>query len=87
VDADLTTTLDVTGERRSLALGAEQRLLRERVGVRGGVRLSTTGPSRSVATAGASVALRTGVYADGYVALAVGRQASSGGGAGLRVIF
>jgi hypothetical protein len=86
-DADLTTSTDLTGERRSLAFGAEQRVWRERVGVRGGVRLSTIGEARTTLTAGASVAVRTGVYADGYVALGTGRLAASGGGVGVRVIF
>lgn len=86
-DADLTRSFDRLGERRSLAFGAEQRLLRERLGVRGGVRLSTAGAARPTVTAGASGALRTGVYADAYVAVGVGGQATSGGGVGLRVIF
>lgn len=86
-DADLTATTDLTGERRSLALGGEQRLWRERVGLRGGLRLSTIGDVRTTVTAGASVAFRTGVYADGYVAVGASRQAASGAGVGVRVIF
>jgi hypothetical protein len=87
IDSDLTRSRDVTGTWRSLAVGAEQRVLRERVGLRTGVRFSTVGASRSVVTAGASVAVRPGVYADGYAAVGVGAQGVSGGGAGLRVVF
>jgi hypothetical protein len=87
VDTDLTASEDLTGRWRSLAIGAEQRLLQERVGLRGGLRVSTLGAARTALTAGASVALRAGVFADGYAAIGVGRQAASGGGAGLRVVF
>jgi hypothetical protein len=86
-DADLTTTHDLTGERRSLAVGAEQRLWRGRAGLRGGVRVSTTGETRTTVTAGGSIAFRTGIYADGYVALGASRRAASGAGIGLRMIF
>lgn len=86
-DLDLTRITDLTGARRSVAVGAEQRLWRERLGLRGGVRASVVGAARTTVTAGASLAVRTGVYADGYVAMGVGRLASSGGGAGFRVVF
>lgn len=86
-DADLTVSDDLTGERRWLAVGAEQRLLRDRLGLRAGVRRSTRGEARTTVTSGASVAVRTGVYADAYVALGVGRLAASGGGAGVRIVF
>ncbi len=86
-DADLTRALDLTGPRRALAFGAEQHLWQRRVGVRGGVRLSTVGEARPALTAGASAAIRTGVFADGYVAVGVGDDTPSGGGFGLRVVF
>ncbi len=86
-DADLTRSLDVTGERRLFAVGAEQRLWQERLGLRGGVRVSTAGDARPAVTLGASGAVRTGIYADGYVAIGVGQLAGSGGGVGVRVIF
>lgn len=86
-DADLTRSFDLAGERRWLAFGAEQRLWQERLGVRGGVRVSTVGDARHTVTAGASGAIRTGVYADGYVAIGLGREAATGGGVGVRVIF
>lgn len=86
-DADLTRTLDLAGERRSLAFGAEQHLWRQRVGVRGGFRMSTVGDVQPTLTAGASAAIRTGVYADGFVAIGMGDHAPSGGGLGVRVVF
>jgi hypothetical protein len=67
-DADLTKVLDVDGERRDVAVGAETWWLRRRLGVRGGWRTSTVGESRSTATGGLSVAVRTGVYIDAHIA-------------------
>ena len=87
VDADLTTVEDLTGDRRSLALGAEQRFWQERAAVRGGFRVSTTGASRPVATAGGSISIRSGIYADGYVAIGVDQASADGFGVGLRVAF
>lgn len=86
-DADLTSAPDIGGARRSLAVGAEQRLWRERIGLRGGLRFSTLGETRTAVTAGASAAIRTGVYGDAYVAVGVGGTARTGGGVGVRVIF
>lgn len=86
-DVDLREVADLVGPARMVAVGAEQRLLRDRLGLRAGVRGSTSGPSRATVTGGASVALRTGVYADGYVAAGVGRLAATGAGVGFRVIF
>lgn len=86
-DADLRRVTDLAGERRYVAAGLEQRLWRERVGLRAGLRTSTVGPSRTALTAGGSVAVRTGVYVDGYAAAGVGELAASGGGVGFRVVF
>lgn len=87
LDADLTRTPDVTGERRSLAAGAEQRFLGDRLAVRGGFRVSTAGDTRPVVTAGGSISLRSGIFADGYVAVGLDERAPDGFGAGLRVVF
>lgn len=87
LDADLTRTPDVTGERRSLAAGAEQRLLEDRVAVRAGFRISTAGDTRPVVTTGGSISLRSGIFADGYLAVGLSERAADGFGAGLRVVF
>ncbi len=86
-DADLRRGVDPVGDSRHVAVGLEQRAWRNRLGLRAGMRASTVGPSRATLTAGGSLAVRTGVYVDGYVAAGVGDRAASGGGGGFRVIF
>ena len=87
LDADLTSTPDVTGDRRSLAAGAEQRLWRDRAAVRGGFRISTTGDTRPVVTTGGSLALKSGIFADGYVAVGLDEASPDGFGLGVRLVF
>lgn len=87
VDADLTRTPDVTGDWRSLAAGAEQRLWQDRAAIRGGVRISTAGDTRPIVTTGGSIALKSGIYADGYVAIGLEKAAQDGFGVGVRVVF
>jgi hypothetical protein len=64
VDADLTTTATVLGDERRVAAGGEAWLFGHRLGLRGGVSGSTVGPGRRVSTAGASLAIRRGVFVD-----------------------
>ena len=88
VDADLTRTPDVvTGDWRSLAAGAEQRFWQDRAAVRGGARFSTTGDTRPVLTTGGSIALKSGLFADGYAAIGLERAAPDGFGVGVRMVF
>jgi hypothetical protein len=88
LDADLTRTPDLaTGERRSLAAGAEQRFWQNRAAVRGGFRVSTTGETRPILTTGGSIALRSGLFADAYVAVAFDEAERDAFGVGLRVAF
>jgi len=87
LDADLTRTPDLGGERRSLAAGAEQRFWNDRAAVRGGFRISTAGDARPILTTGGSVGLRTGMFAEGYVAIGLEGTAADGFGVGLRVAF
>jgi hypothetical protein len=68
VDADVTRVPHPSGERRDVAAGAEQWLGGQRIGVRGGVRASTTGDARVVLSAGGSYAVRAGMYVDAFVA-------------------
>jgi hypothetical protein len=87
LDADLTRSPDVTGDLRSLAAGIEQRFRQGKAAVRGGVRMSTAGEARPTLTAGGSVAVRSGIFADGYVAVGLDQAASDGFGLGVRVVF
>ncbi len=87
VDADMTRTPDITGDRRSLAAGAEQRLWRDRAAVRGGVRISTAGDTRPVVTTGGSISLKSGIFADGYLAVGLDEASPDGFGVGVRVVF
>jgi hypothetical protein len=67
LDADLTRVPHPAGDRRDIAAGVEHWFgAQQTVGVRGGVRASTDARSRPIATAGASYALRTGTYIEGY---------------------
>jgi hypothetical protein len=67
VDADLTITPTAFGDARHLATGAEAWLLNRTVGVRGGVGFNTIGETRRSGSIGASVAFRSGVYADAHL--------------------
>ncbi len=87
MDADVTRTPDLAGDTRVLAVGAEQRFWQQRAAVRGGFRLNTVGDTCAVATLGASIAVRNGLFADGYVALGLDDTARDAFGIGLRVAF
>ncbi len=67
VDSDLADRETPSGARRDLAAGVETWWLARRLGVRGGVRGSTLGPSRAIVSAGAS-ALVAGFYVEGFLA-------------------
>jgi hypothetical protein len=64
MDADLTTTPTAAGEERHLAGGLELWMAQRRVGVRAGAARNTIGDPRSSASAGLSVAVRSGTYLD-----------------------
>lgn len=87
VDADLTTASDPLGDWRSLAAGAEQWFARDRAAVRGGIRISTRGDVRPAVTAGGSLALRSGIFADGYVGIGLDEAVPDTFGVGIRVSF
>ncbi|HVB38600.1 MAG TPA: conjugal transfer protein TraF [Vicinamibacterales bacterium] len=86
VDADLTRSMTVLGERRHVAAGAEAWLLKRRLGIRGGFRVNTLGQTLPVGTAGLSVALHPGVYVDGEVSRGEDAMAR-GWGLGARLTF
>jgi hypothetical protein len=84
-DADLTRVPHPDGDRRDLAVGAERWLRGYRVGIRGGVRASTVGDARVIVSAGGSVAVRSGMYVDAFVARGEGHE--SGWGVAARLTY
>jgi hypothetical protein len=86
VDADLTTTATVFGDERRLAAGGELWTKGRTFGIRGGASVNTIDDRRTGLSAGLSVALKKGLYADGEVTggTDLGRR---GWSAGLRVTF
>jgi hypothetical protein len=68
VDADLTTVAEIGEERRDVAVGAERWFRNGTVALRGGVRASTTGQGRPLASAGGSYAVRSGIFIDAFAA-------------------
>jgi hypothetical protein len=85
-DADVRAYATGTGDRRAVAIGAEQWLWTKRIAVRGGARFNTVGARERAATAGASVAARNGLYLEGYIVRG-GSEAERGWGLGARVSF
>ena len=86
IDADVMTYATGTGDRRVVALGAERWLWSKRIAVRGGGRFNTVGAKERAATAGGSVAVRNGLYLEGYIVRG-GSEAERGWGLGTRVSF
>jgi hypothetical protein len=67
IDADLTTTADVWGNRRTAAAGGEYWLAKGLVGVRAGVRWSTLGDSTKALSGGISVRLPRSIHVEGQI--------------------
>ncbi len=86
-DADLTRSVrTAAGVERHVAAGVEGWVMNRRLGLRGGVRANTIGDRRPVASAGASVAVRSGLFVE--TQLARGRaDAGSQWSVGGRVTF
>lgn len=86
VDADVARYESQSGDRRVVAVGAEQRLLGRRLAVRAGGRVNTAGNKEGVVTGGASIFIGSGIYVDGYAA-GGGSDDERGWGLGARVSF
>jgi len=86
LDADVRSYATASGDRRVIAVGAEQWFASKRVGVRAGGRINTVGGHERSATAGLSVALRAGLYLDGH-AVRGGSDDERGWGLAARVSF
>jgi hypothetical protein len=86
VDVDVLTYTTPSGDRRMAAVGVEQWFFTKRFGVRGGGRMNTRGERELSASAGATIALRGGLYMDGHVVL--GRKVDEQGwGVATRISF
>ncbi len=82
IDTDLTRSTLPSGDERHVAAGVERWVMGRRLGLRGGVRANTIGQRRPLATAGASVGVRSGLLLEGQFARgrdAAGQQWSVGG--------
>jgi long-chain fatty acid transport protein len=86
IDADARAYATPLGRRRQVALGAEGWVMERRVGLRAGARFGTTGSSEQTYTAGASVAIASGLYAEAHVA-AGGARGEGGWGVAARASF
>ena len=86
IDADLHSYATGTGDRRVVAVGAEHWFAARRLAIRGGARFNTVGARGETATGGLSVALRPGLYVDGFAA-AGGDAGEQGWGVTVRVSF
>jgi hypothetical protein len=86
VDADVRSYVTATGDRRVVAVGAERWFASRRLAVRVGGRFNTVGAGDRTGTGGVSVALRAGLYIDGYAARG-GDADERGWGVTVRVSF
>ena len=86
VDADVRSYSAGSGERRVVALGAEQWVASKRVGIRAGGRFNTVGARDRSATAGLSVSPRPGLFVDGHVVRG-GSAEDRGWGVAARISF
>jgi hypothetical protein len=86
IDADVTMATSASGDRRNVAIGVEQWLLNERLGVRGGARFNVVGAKERTATGGVSVVVRPGLFVDAH-AIGGGREGDRGWGVAARVSF
>ena len=66
MDVDVLAYETPFGDRRVIAVGAEGWGFERRLGFRAGARFNTTGAEEQAYTAGASVAVRSGMFVDGY---------------------
>jgi len=86
IDADVGTYATGTGDRRVIAVGAEQWLWAKRIGIRGGARFNRVGAQERATAAGVSIAVRNGLYVEGQITRG-GSDADRGWGFGTRVTF
>jgi hypothetical protein len=86
IDGDAASYETTWGERQVIAVGVERWLFTRRLGIRGGARFNRAGAEERSATAGISVAARSGMYLEGHVVRG-GTPEERGWGAAMRVSF
>jgi hypothetical protein len=86
VDADVRTYATGSGDRRVVAVGAEQWVAGKRIGIRAGARFNRVGAQERATTAGVSVAARNGLYVETYIVRG-GSAGERGWGLATRVTF
>jgi hypothetical protein len=86
LDADVRAYRSGTGDRRVLAVGAEDWVMNRRLGLRAGARFNRAGAREHAVTGGASVAVRSGLYLEAHV-VGGGAADERGWGAAARVTF
>jgi hypothetical protein len=86
VDGDAASYETAWGARQVVAVGVEHWFLTRRLGIRAGGRINRVGAEERSATAGVSVALRSGTYLEGHVVRG-GTPEERGWGAAMRVSF
>ena len=86
VDADVRTYETSYGDRRVVAIGGEGWPAGHRVAIRAGARFNMVGAEERAVTAGASLAIRAGMYVDGYLVHG-GARDESGWGIAARASF
>jgi hypothetical protein len=86
VDGDAARYETAWGERQVVAVGVEHWLLTRRLGLRAGGRVNRVGAEERSATAGISVAVRSGTYLEGHIVRG-GTPEERGWGAAMRVSF
>jgi hypothetical protein len=85
-DVDVLAYETPFGDRRVVAVGSEGWVFGRRLGIRAGARFNTTGAEEQAYTAGASVAVRSGMFVDGHVVFG-GADDESGWGITARASF
>ena len=86
VDAEARRYEATGGPRQVVAAGAEYWLATRRIGLRAGGRVNRVGARERSATAGVSIAVRSGMYLDGHI-VGGGSPEERGWGAAARVSF
>jgi hypothetical protein len=86
LDVDLTRTPTPAGDERRVASGFEVWAPSRRFGVRAGLSANTVDDARVSASAGASAAIRSGLYVD-FQGTSAGDDLGTSWGCGLRVTF
>ncbi len=86
LDVDAAAYATSLGDRRVVAAGAERWWFGRRLGVRAGARVNQVGRRERSGTAGASLAVKSGMYVEGHL-VAGGSADERGWGVGARVTF